>query len=257
MTDLRGHHAVITGGGTGIGAAIARSLHGAGARVTLMGRRREPLERVAKELGGEGAGAAVVEIDVTDEASVEAAMAAARALAPVSILVNNAGGVETAPLAKTSTALWQQMIAVNLTGAFLCTRAVLDDIARAEGGRIITVASTSGLKGYAYTGAYAAAKHGVIGLTRTLALELARTSATANAICPGFADTDLVQRSLDAVSEKTGQARDEVLAQFVRDNPQKRLVKPEEIAAAALWLCDPLSASVNGQSIAIAGGEVM
>jgi len=255
MTDLRGHHAVITGGGTGIGAAIARSLHGAGARVTLMGRRREPLERVVAELGGEGA--SVVEIDVTDEASVEAAMAAARTLAPVSILVNNAGGVETAPLARTSTALWQQMIAVNLTGAFLCIRAVLDDIARAEGGRIITVASTSGLKGYAYTGAYAAAKHGVIGLTRTLALELARTGATANAICPGFADTDLVQRSLDTVSEKTGQARDEVLAQFVRDNPQKRLVKPEEIAAAALWLCDPLSASVNGQSIAIAGGEVM
>lgn len=257
MTDLSGHHAVVTGGGTGIGAAIARSLHGAGARITLMGRRREPLERVAASLAGSGAAVSAITIDVTDEGSVEEAMAAARALAPVTILVNNAGGVETAPLAKTSTALWQQMIAVNLTGAFLCTRAILGDVVKAQGGRIITVASTSGLKGYAYTGAYAAAKHGVIGLTRTLALELARTGATANAICPGFADTELVQRSLDTVVEKTGLSREEALSQFVRDNPQKRLVQPEEVAAAALWLCDPLSASVNGQSIAIAGGEVM
>lgn len=257
MTDLRGHHAVITGGGTGIGAAIARRLHGAGARVTLMGRRREPLQQVARQLGGEQAGVSLVELDVTVEQSVEAAMQAARAIAAVTILVNNAGAVETAPLARTSTALWQQMIAVNLTGVFLCTRAVLEDIARAPGGRIITIASTSGLKGYAYTGAYAAAKHGVIGLTRTLALELARTGATANAVCPGFADTDLLQRSLDAVSQRTGQSREDVLAQFIRDNPQKRLVNAEEIAAAVLWLCDPLSASVNGQSIAIAGGEVM
>jgi NAD(P)-dependent dehydrogenase (short-subunit alcohol dehydrogenase family) len=257
MTDLRGHHAVITGGGTGIGAAIARSLHAAGARVTLMGRRLDPLEQVAASLAASGDLPGVIAIDVTDESSVEQAMAAARARAPVTILVNNAGSVETAPLAKTSTALWQQMIAVNLTGAFLCTRAVLADVAKAEGGRIITIASTSGLKGYAYTGAYAAAKHGVIGLTRTLALELARTSATANAICPGFADTDLVQRSLDSVTDKTGMSRADALAQFVRDNPQKRLIQPEEVAAAALWLCDPLSASVNGQSIAIAGGEVM
>lgn len=253
MPDLSAHHAVITGGGTGIGAAIARALHGAGARVTLMGRRREPLDEVAASLPG----AAVLLMDVTDEASVEAAMAEARSLAPISILVNNAGGAETAPIARTSTALWQQMIAVNLTGAFFCTRAVMGEISKAQNGRIVTVASTSGLKGYAYTGAYAAAKHGVIGLTRTLALELARTSATANAVCPGFADTELVQRSLDNVVEKTGMARDEALAQFVRDNPQKRLIRPEEVAAAVLWLCDPLSASVNGQSIAIAGGEVM
>ncbi|WP_353226731.1 SDR family NAD(P)-dependent oxidoreductase [Novosphingobium sp.] len=253
MTDLSGHHAVITGGGTGIGAAIARTLHGAGARVTLMGRRREPLEHVAAGL----AGATVICVDVTDEASVEAAMARARAIAPVTILVNNAGGAETAPLAKTSMALWQQMIAVNLTGAFLCTRAVLDEVAAANGGRIITIASTSGLKGYAYTGAYAAAKHGVIGLTRTLALELASTGATANAICPGFADTELVQRSIAAVTAKTGKSAEAVLAQFVRDNPQKRLIRPEEVAATALWLCDPLSGSVNGQAIAIAGGEVM
>ena len=184
-------------------------------------------------------------------------MAEARAIAPVTILVNNAGGVETAPVAKTSMALWQQMIAVNLTGAFLCTRAVLKEVSQAPSGRIIMIASTSGLKGYAYTGAYAAAKHGVIGLTRTLALELASTGATANAICPGFADTELVQRSLSAVTAKTGKSAEDVLAQFVRDNPQKRLIKPEEVAATALWLCDPLSGSVNGQAIAVAGGEVM
>lgn len=253
MPNLSQHHAVVTGGGTGIGAAIARALHGAGAAVTVMGRRREPLEAVIAALPG----AHAVTIDITDEVSVEAAMAEARATAPVTILVNNAGGAETAPLAKTSTALWQQMLAVNLTGTFFCTRAVLKEIAATPGGRIVNVASTSGLKGYAYTGAYAAAKHGVIGLSRTLALELSKTGATANAVCPGFADTELVQRSLDNVVAKTGMAREDALAEFVRDNPQKRLVRPEEVAAAVLWLCDPLSHSINGQAIAVAGGEVM
>lgn len=253
MTDLSAHHAVVTGGGTGIGAAIAKALGQAGAMVSVMGRRIDTLEAVAAAHPL----CAAISIDVTDESSVEAAMASARQRAPVTILINNAGGAETAPLAKTSTELWNRMIALNLTGTFLCSRALLPEIAAAAGGRIISVASTSGLKGYAYTGAYAAAKHGVIGLTRTMALELAKTGATANAICPGFADTDLVQRSLDAVEAKTGLSRVEALAQFVRDNPQKRLIRPEEVAACALWLCDPLSASVNGQSIAVAGGEVM
>jgi len=248
MTDLSGCHAVITGGGTGIGAAIARALHGAGARITLMGRRRDPLEQVATSLAGPGAGVSAITVDVTDEGSVEAAMAAARALAPVTILANNAGCAETAPLAKTSIALWQQMIAVNLTGAFLCTRAVLGDVAKAEGGRIINIASTSGLKGYAYAGAYAAAKHGVIGLTRTLALELARTGATANAICPGFADTDLVQRSLDTVAEKTGLSRERALTQFVRDNPQKRLIQPGERRCGCAIRCRPRSTASRSSS---------
>ncbi len=253
MTDLSGHHAVVTGGGTGLGAAIAKALGQAGAMVSVMGRRIAPLEAVAAAHPL----CAAISIDVTDESSVQTAMASARQRAPVTILINNAGGAETAPLAKTSTELWNRMMALNLTGTFLCSRALLPEIAAAGGGRIISIASTSGLKGYAYTGAYAAAKHGVIGLTRTMALELAKTSATANAICPGFADTELVQRSLDAVEAKTGLSRVEALAQFVRDNPQKRLIRPEEVAACALWLCDPLSASVNGQSIAVAGGEVM
>jgi NAD(P)-dependent dehydrogenase (short-subunit alcohol dehydrogenase family) len=253
VTDLICQHAVITGGGTGIGAAIARMLSGAGAMVSVMGRRMEPLEEIATELSS----GAAIHIDVTDEASVSAAMDEARARAPVTILVNNAGAAETAPLAKTSSDLWNRMIALNLTGTFLCSRALLPDIMAAAHGRIISIASTSGLKGYAYTGAYAASKHGVIGLTRTLALELAKTGATANAICPGFADTDLVQRSLDVIEAKTGLSRHEALQQFVKDNPQKRLIQPDEVAACALWLCDPLSASVNGQSIAVAGGEVM
>lgn len=253
MSKLAGHHAVITGGGTGIGAAIAKAFSDAGALVTVMGRRLDVLQEVEKA----NPLCAAFPIDVTDEHSVVAAMASARSRAPVTILVNNAGGAETAPLAKTSTDLWNRMIALNLTGTFLCSRALLPEIAAAPGGRIISIASTSGLKGYAYTGAYAAAKHGVIGLTRTMALELAKTSATANAICPGFADTDLVQRSLDAVEAKTGLTRAEALSQFVRDNPQRRLIQPDEVAACALWLCDPLSASVNGQSIAVAGGEVM
>ena len=253
MTDLSGQHAVITGGGTGIGAAIARTLSAAGAMVTVMGRTLEPLQAVAAGLNK----CAAIPVDVTDEASVQAAMDAARARAPVTILVNTAGAAETAPLAQTSTALWNRMIALNLTGTFLCSRALLPDISVARQGRIISIASTSGLKGYAYTGAYSAAKHGVIGLTRTLALELAKTGATANAICPGFADTDLVQRSLDVIEAKTGLSRQEALDQFVKDNPQKRLIQPDEVAACALWLCDPLSASVNGQSIAVAGGEVM
>ena len=218
-----------------------------------MGRRLDVLQEIENAYPL----CAAIPIDVTDEHSVAAAMVSARTRAPVTILVNNAGGAETAPLAKTSTDLWNRMIALNLTGTFLCSRALLPEIAAAPGGRIISIASTSGLKGYAYTGAYAAAKHGVIGLTRTMALELAKTSATANAICPGFADTDLVQRSLDAVQAKTGLTRADALAQFVRDNPQRRLIEPDEVAACALWLCDPLSASVNGQSIAIAGGEVM
>ncbi|WP_447763482.1 SDR family NAD(P)-dependent oxidoreductase [Sphingopyxis panaciterrae] len=250
---LEGQHALITGGGTGIGAAIAAELHAAGARLTLVGRRSEPLEAVAAGLPG----TTCITADVTDEASVAAAFAKARAGGPLSILVNNAGAAETAPVAKTSLALWNAMLAVNLTGVFLCTREALADVAKAENGRIINVASTSALRGYAYTGAYAAAKHGVVGLTRTLALELAKTGATANAVCPGFTDTDLVARSLDNVVAKTGMDRDAALAQFVADNPQKRLIRPEEVARTVLWLCDPASSSINGQAIAIAGGEVM
>lgn len=253
MSCLEGQHVIITGGGSGIGAAIARRLSGHGASLTLAARDQERLQALCRTLPD----ARAVYLDVTDEASVTRAMDAANAHAPVSILVNNAGGAETAPLARTSLDLWQRMIALNLTGAFLCSRALLGSIIAAPNGRIINIASTAGLKGYAYTAAYAAAKHGVIGLTRSLAIELAGTRATANAVCPGFTNTDLVERSLDEVMRKTAMTREEALAAFISDNPQNRLITPEEVASAVFWLCDPLSASVNGQSIAIAGGEVM
>lgn len=253
MSRLAGQHAVITGGGTGIGAAIARRLSAEGARVTLAARDLDRLRTVAATLPD----AEAVYLDITDEETVAAAMQTANARAPVSILINNAGGAETAPLAKTPLDLWQRMLTLNLTGTFLCCRALLPSVIAAPNGRIINIASTAGLKGYAYTGAYAAAKHGVIGLTRSLALELAGTRATANAVCPGFTDTDLVARSIDAVTDKTGMTRDDALSAFVTGNPQNRLITPDEVAAAVFWLCDPLSASVNGQSIAIAGGEVM
>lgn len=253
MSHLAGQHVVITGGGSGIGAAIARRLAAHGAKLTLAARDVDRLRALCRTLPD----AEALHLDVTDEASVTKAMAAANARAPVSILVNNAGGAETAPVAKTSLDLWQRMIALNLTGAFLCSRALLASIISASNGRIINIASTAGLKGYAYTSAYAAAKHGVIGLTRSLALELAGTCATANAVCPGFTGTGLLERSLDEVTRKTGLTREAALAAFLRENPQNRLIDPDEIAAAVFWLCDPLSASVNGQSIAIAGGEVM
>lgn len=253
MSRLAGQHAVITGGGTGIGAAIARRLAAEGATLTLAARNVDRLRALCATFPD----AEAVHLDITDEASVTAAMQTANARAPVSILVNNAGGAETAPVVKTSLELWQRMITLNLTGTFLCCRALLPSIISAPSGRIINIASTAGLKGYAYTAAYAAAKHGVIGLTRSLALELASTHATANAVCPGFTDTELVGRSLDAVTGKTGKTREAALAAFVKSNPQNRLIDPDEVAAAVVWLCDPLSASVNGQSIAIAGGEVM
>lgn len=253
MSHLAGQHVVITGGGTGIGAAIARRLAAEGAKLTLAARDVDRLRSLCATFPD----AQAVHLDITDEASVAIAMESATARAPVSILVNNAGGAETAPLAKTSLDLWQRMIALNLTGTFLCSRALLASIISAPNGRIINVASTAGLKGYAYTSAYAAAKHGVIGLTRSLALEIAGTRATANAVCPGFTDTGLLERSLDVVMRKTGMTREEALAAFIKENPQNRLIDPDEVAAAVFWLCDPLSASVNGQSIAIAGGEVM
>lgn len=247
-------HAVVTGAGAGIGLAIARTLAAAGAQVTLMGRRREPLLAAAEKLPG----SSFQTCDVTDEADVAKAFAAAEAAhGPVEYLVNNAGSAVTAPVAKTTLAQMRAMLDVNLIGPFLCARAVLPGMTTRGSGRIVTIASTSGLKGYAYTGAYCASKHGVIGLTRTLALELASTGVTANAVCPGFADTELVERSIDMITRKTGRSREDALAELVKHNPQKRLIAPAEVADAVLWLCGPGAASITGQSIVVAGGEIM
>jgi NAD(P)-dependent dehydrogenase (short-subunit alcohol dehydrogenase family) len=252
-TELSGQHAVVTGAGAGIGLAIARSLSAAGCAVTLMGRRLEPLMAAAAGLPS----ARAIACDVSDEESVATAFAQAAEWAPIDILVNNAGAAVTAPLARTTLDQMRSMLDVNLIGPFLCCRAVLPAMQKRGGGRIITIASTSGLKGYAYTGAYCASKHAVIGMTRTLALELAGTNITANAVCPGFTDTELVARSIETITSKTGRSADEALAELVKHNPQKRLIDPHEVAQAVLWLCAPEARSITGQAWVVAGGEIM
>ncbi len=253
---LTGLHALVTGAGRGIGAAIVRTLADAGADVTLLGRSRADLEAVAAGLTAIRRSCQVA--DVSDPGSVRAAVAAARtAIGPVSLLVNNAGQASSAPLGATSDALWQSMLAVNLTGTFLCMRECLPDMLKAKFGRIVNIASTAGMVGYPYVSAYCASKHGVIGLTRAAALETARRNVTVNAVCPGYTDTDLVRTAVANISAKTGRGETEALAELVSHNPQGRLVTPEEVADTVRWLCLPESASITGQSIAVAGGEVM
>jgi len=250
---LGGLHAVVTGGGSGIGAAIAHELAAAGARVTLMGRNAERLQAQALALAALGQ-VDHQTVDIGDEASVQAAFATAGA---VDILVNNAGQVETAPLKSTSLDLWQRMLNVNLTGTFLCSREVAPGMAQRGWGRIINVASTAALTGYAYVAAYCAAKHGVVGLTRAMALELARKGVTVNAVCPGYTETEIIERAVETLVAKTGRSAAEALGQFAASNPQGRLIQPQEVASTVLWLAQRSSASVNGQAIAICGGETM
>lgn len=243
---LAGRRAFITGGGSGVGADLARGLAAAGAAVVICGRREAPLRAVAEAIG-----ARWVLADVTDEAAVAAAFAAA---GPCDIVVANAGAAESAPFGRTTLAQWNAMLAVNLTGTFLTFRAGL---AQLPGwGRLIAVASTAGLKGYGYVAPYAAAKHGVVGLVRSLAQEVAARAVTVNALCPGFLDTEMTGRSVATIVEKTGKTADQARAALAATNPQKRLIRPDEVTAAALWLCGPGSDGINGQAIPIAGGEV-
>ncbi len=254
---LKDKHAVVTGGGRGIGAAIAESLARAGVRVTLMGRSREALERHALKLR-EFADVHLEIADVTDQGSVSRAFAGASdALGPVTILINNAGQAQSQPFLKTSLEAWNAMLEVNLTGTFLCVQAALPGMLESGWGRIVNVSSTAGLTGYPYVAAYCAAKHGVIGLTRALALELAKKNITVNAICPGYTDTDIVREAVANIVSKTGRDELEAQAELTKMNPQGRLIEPQEVAEAVLWLCQPGSASVTGQAIPIAGGEVM
>jgi NAD(P)-dependent dehydrogenase (short-subunit alcohol dehydrogenase family) len=254
---LQGLHAVVTGGGSGIGAAVAEALARDGARLTLLGRRREPLEQQAQRLARWSEAQALC-ADVAAADSVAAAFAAAQQRhGPVDILINNAGQAESAPFAKTDPALWQRMLDVNLTGTFLCTRAALPGMMARGRGRIVNVASTAALVGYPYVAAYCAAKHGVLGLTRALALELAQKGITVNAVCPGYTETEIVAAAVDHISAKTGRSRAEARAELDRRNPQGRLVQPGEVANAVLWLCRPGAEAVTGQAISVSGGEVM
>ena len=253
---LSGRHALVTGASRGIGAAIAAALAADGARVSLIGRDAARLEQVARDLGGSDHAAQLV-ADVTEAASVREAFAAARRqFGPVHILVNNAGQAASATFANTDEALWNRLLGVNLTGTYLCTREAVPDMLKAGFGRIVNVASIAGLRGAAYISAYAASKHAVIGLTRSLALEYATRNITVNAICPGYTDTDIVRQAVSNIRAKTGRSEAEALAALTATNPQRRLIAPAEVSNAALWLCRPGTESVTGQSIVLAGGEV-
>jgi len=261
-TDLQpflGQLAVVTGGARGIGAAISGVLAARGFDIAVMGRDVDRLKSFADTLAQQtGRTIVPVAVDVADEASVASAFAqVVEQLGAPHCLVNNAGIAPSAPFLKTKPDVWRQVLDVDLTGAFLCAREVLPAMTAAGAGRIVNIASTAGLKGYAYVSAYCAAKHGLIGLTRALALETAKTGVTVNAVCPGFTDTDIVAEAVDAITAKTGRSGDDAVAELARNNPQARLIDPQEVAEAVAWLCMPSSASITGQSIAVAGGEVM
>jgi NAD(P)-dependent dehydrogenase (short-subunit alcohol dehydrogenase family) len=250
-------HAVITGAGSGIGAAIALKLAAAGAKVSLMGRRQDKLMDTAARLLEDQQSACLV-CDVTDHDSVEAAFAEATVqFGPIDILVNCAGAAPTNAFHKITLEEWKSIIDVNLHGVFSCTSQVINPMRERKSGRIINIASTSALKGYAYVSAYSTAKHGVLGMTRSLALETAKHGITVNAICPGFTDTDIIRESVAKIVETTGRSEEQALKQFISANPQGRLITPDEIAETTVWLCLDGSDSITGQAISVSGGEVM
>jgi NAD(P)-dependent dehydrogenase (short-subunit alcohol dehydrogenase family) len=251
---LAGRHAVVTGASRGIGSAIARALAADGARVSLLARDGAGLERLAHELGER---ALALATDVSDAAAVADVFESARQrFGAVHILINNAGQAASAKFVDTDTALWNRILAVNLTGCYLCAQQAVPDMLRLGYGRIVNIASTAGLRGAPYISAYVASKHGVIGLTRALALEYASRPITVNAVCPGYVNTDIVRNAIANIRAKTGRSESEALAALVATNPQRRLIEPEEVAHAVMWLCRPGAESITGQSIVLSGGEV-
>lgn len=253
MENLQGLHALVTGGGRGIGAATAAALTAAGARVTVLGRNREALERQVAD----GRATAWVQADVTDQAALGEALAqAAEALGPVDVLVNNAGGASTAPFLKTGADDFRAMLELNLIAPANATRFVLPGMIERGFGRVVNVASTAALKGYPYVSAYASAKHALLGLTRSLAQEVAASGVTVNAVCPGFTDTDLVAEGVSRIVEKTGRTAEAARMDLARNNPQKRLIDPGEVASAVVFLAGRGAGSINGATLPISGGEI-
>lgn len=247
-------HAVVTGGGSGIGLAIARALAAADHPVTIMGRSHERLSEALRSLPG----GRIQVCDVADEESVTSGFSAAAAKSgPVGILVNCAGVARTASFERTTNAAWEELWRINLMGAVHTSRAVLPDMRTLTAGRIINIASTASLRAYGYVSAYVASKHALLGLTRALALELAQTKITVNAICPGYSDTDIIRDAVNTIAAKTGRSEADALKTFTGTNPQGRLISPDEVAASALWLVSEAARSMTGQAITIAGGEVM
>ena len=252
MGALDGLHALVTGAGSGIGAAIARAFVNEGAAVSLVGRRKMPLDEIAKNFPN----ATAIVADVTNAADCAAMVEAAHAAhGPIDIVIANAGAAESAPAGKISAEHWHRMIGVNLTGAFFTVQAALGDVMRKGEGmrRIVFTASTAGLKGYPYAAAYCAAKHGVVGLARALALELKPSGVTVNAVCPGFTDTPLLDTAAAEIANKTGRTVSEARAALAKDNAGGRLISPEEVAEKVLWLCSPAAAATNGEAIVVVG----
>ncbi|MES2834552.1 MAG: SDR family oxidoreductase [Pseudomonadota bacterium] len=254
VTSLAGRHAVVTGAGSGIGRATAERLAEAGCQVTLIGRHVGRLSETRDRIGD---AAFAAPADVTDADALTAAVEAGRdRFGPVDILVNNAGAASSAPFLKTDADAMRAMLALNLEAPAEAARLVLPGMLTRRWGRIINVASTAGLKGYPYVSAYVAAKHGLVGLTRALALEVAAKGVTVNAVCPGFTDTDLVARSVEAIVGKTGRSEEDARAALAASNPQGRLIMPDEVAALIVWLCEDAASGVNGAALPVAGGEL-
>ncbi len=251
--SVQGKHVVVTGGGTGVGAAIAEAMAHAGAKVTILGRREAPLRAVAgshKFIGW-------ITCDVTQPDAVKAAFDQARELnGAISVVVANAGAAQSVPFADMTPDHLSGMLAVNLSGVVNVWQAALSDMKAAEWGRLIAVASTAGLKGYPYVTGYCAAKHGVVGLTRALAIELGESGVTANAICPGFTETPLLERSIENIMQKTGLSEEKARRTLTRSNPQNRFIQTDEVAGTALWLCTDAARSVNGHALSLSGGEI-
>ncbi len=246
--SVEGKHVVITGGGSGVGADTARMLAKAGANVTVMGRTLEPLETVAHEIGGQ-----VLQADVTDRAAMEAALAK---VPDVQIAIANAGAANSVPFTKMREADLSDMLSVNMMGVFNLWQLTYPAMKSNGWGRLIAIASTAGLKGYPYVSGYCAAKHAVVGLTRSLSQELGRSGTTVNAICPGFIETPMLERSIENIIEKTGMSAEDAAKSLTRNNPQGRFIRTDEVAGSALWLCTDAARSVNGHTLSISGGEI-
>jgi len=246
---LAGKLALVTGGGRGIGAAIARSLAAAGARVVVCGRTKATLDGIAREIGG-----VALRLDLTDRAQTDEVIAS---VGHVDVLVNNAGAAESASLERTTDELWDRILELDVTAPFRVTRALVPSMIKAKWGRVINIASNAGVSGYGYSMAYCAAKHALVGMTRALAIDLARTGVTINALCPGWVETQMVEDAVTRIAAKTGRSEDEARTSLAQMSPQRRMISPEEVAHAALMLCDDGARGIHGQTIVIDGGAVL